>query len=180
MDYKDLSVRGLRYHLLVNDLDKESLHILKTGNIALNGIPIEAHIIGCSHAISISLLPNFKLHEVVFASSDSPGSAPLFTPKDIGCEQHLKMLDHSYLFVSFLASLDDEVVVSMGKELDKEADNEDELRLRYQFPKGPNGEEPFTGIFVSGQEEGISINTIHSYPNEGMAALTTTMIRKEA
>ena len=178
MEYKDQSARELRFHLLVNDLDEDSMQILETGTIEVNGIPIKARIIGCSHAISIGLFPGFSLHEVVFACPDSPGSTPLYTPQDMGCRQALGTKNNSYRFSSRLVDLDDPDVEMISQRLRQDTSREDELRLMFKFPAGPDGEDPFTGIVISGHEGGARIKTVHSYPNEGLAALTTTHLRR--
>lgn len=182
VDYQDQSAFGLMLNVIEGDIDKEQFDLRTNNKIIMPNFNIEASIIGASHIISF-VCPRLVFHEV-FACCDVHTHArrAFFGPLEkVMGKQHLVFGDFiSYEFNAELvawkrgqkklAQLENQINTKGGKK------KEGQIGVEYCFAEGSDGITPKTIILVEAGESFVSIETLHSYPNEMNLVFTKTDI----
>ena len=163
--YADQSVDNLQL-LVANQAIEKPVCILDTGTFANGGVRGEVHIIGSSHCATF-YHGDQVLTELL--TCEPPNSfSPLWrslteTPTIVESFGEL-----NYRFVPRICSLEQTPTPPTAQSI---------CSLRFQFPRTENGETPLTLVDITPIADGVKVHTVHQYPNEGKAALTTSIIR---
>ncbi|PID52091.1 MAG: hypothetical protein CR972_03640 [Candidatus Moraniibacteriota bacterium] len=188
--YQDQSADDLQLCLVQGRIQKEKLSILCTDSIIGDGIYLEIGIIGASHFWQ--LIDSFGtccLAEVFSCVQDysfaGKNKTMIFTLSD--AKNISKTFDHiSYHFHS------EKKTVQSGKRkmyalIDKIQSSallnkEGEAGLMYTFPQIDERDIPPTTVVCAmfdPYSRGITVETIHAYPNEDAIVFTKTMLEGE-
>ena len=137
-----------------------------TDPFANGGVRGEVPIIGCSHCATF-----YHSDRVVteMLTCDPPSS---FSPVWRSLTKTRMIVEPfggiRYHFVPRICSIKQEPDPPTARSI---------CSLRFQFPRTEGGETPLTLVDIIPITDGVRVHTIHHYPNEGKAALTTSIIR---
>jgi len=165
MEYKEQSVGDLKIFVAANSIQKPEC-ILASAQFSHDAVHGEVHVIGCSHYATFFLGKKI-LTEMVACQTPTSTSLLQQTLSETGSIVE-NLGGVSYHFVARICSVDKVPELPITRSL---------CSLRFQFPRTKNGEQPLTIVNVMPVASGVRLYTVHHYPNEGKAALTTSIIR---
>ena len=176
--YKDLSAHALRLRLYAGLVDWPGITVFARGRAVRGDLAIDASVIGTSHVMEVRS-GSLALTELL--ACDAPASTRpvvLWQPGDSAVE-YVGRGDACYRFDANVLGLErsaDEL--SQLRKLIRGARmSSTEVGLAYRFPSGIDG--PWTAetlVWAAAMPGGVVARTAHTYPSEGLVALSRTRI----
>ena len=176
--YKDLSAHALRLRLYAGLVDWPGITVFSRGRAVSGGLQIDASVIGSSHVMEVRS-GSLALTELL--ACEAPASAQplvLWQPGDSAVEYAARG-EACYRFDARVLGLE-KSAVELGelRGLIRGAClSATEVGLAYRFPSGIDG--PWTAetlVWAAAMPEGVMARTAHTYPSEGLVALSWTRI----
>ena len=168
--YKDRSAGDLQLHLFSNLVDPVLFTVVRQGRASVNGMRIDAYILGASHMIRFRAGAGC-LSEVLVCSDTVlqtwPGSCvshkPARGPLDLELDNVVYRFNGELLCRGAAESL----LGNLKTHVAKARTRTDEIGLSFEFPTEVRLEKPAeTLLWVRLGGAGAEIETVHSYPSE--------------
>ena len=168
--YKDRSAGGLQLHLFSNLVDPVLFTVVRQGRASVNGMRIDAYILGASHMIRFRAGAGC-LSEVLVCSDTVlqtwPGSCvshkPARGPLDLELDNVVYRFNGELLCRGAAESLLGDLKTRVAKAQTRP----DEIGLSFEFPTEVRLEKPAeTLLWARLGGAGAEIETVHSYPSE--------------
>lgn len=181
--YKDELVTDLRLHLIPGLVEKYHFSILKQDEILLDGLHIEAHIIGASHMIHYNIQGR-QFTEVLSCSSGHTkfDENIYWGPTDKKEHNVNATLCDDLIYSSRINQADWEQKTEIHRSLEQvitlAVDRFNEIGLIFQFPRLDRWTPtPETLVWVHAPNHtSVDVRTVHSYPAERSLILSSTHV----
>ncbi len=176
--YKDLSAHALRLRLYAGLVDWPGITVFSRGRAVSGDLQIDASVIGSSHVMEVRS-GSLALTELL--ACEAPASVQplvLWQPGDSAVE-YAPRGEASYRFDARVLRLE-KSVAKLGalRDLIRGAGlSANEVGLAHRFPSGIDG--PWaaeTLVWAAAKPEGVIARTAHTYPSEGLVALSWSRI----
>lgn len=176
--FKDVSAHALRLRLYAGSVEFPDAAVFSRGRAACGELEIDARVIGASHVMEVRR-SSLALTELL-ACDAPPAAQPLvlWQPGDTAVE-YAGWNSLSYRFEASVLELD-----NAGDQLPDLRDlirhanqSRSQIGLAFRFPSRVDG--PWTAetlVWAAVHPEGVTARTAHSYPSEGLVAISSTTI----
>ncbi|MBI9074427.1 MAG: DUF2617 family protein [Desulfatibacillum sp.] len=178
--YVDMSAAELRLTLLAGPVDASRFHVLEAQTVNIEGLEVEARIIGASHWVTLRMA-DLCIHELFSCHQMKDETALLqYGPlgQVSGPVDLLLFGKLNYTFNSRVMSLC--VPDAEAREIRESAllagDREGHMGLIQEFPSQEGLPAPQTIVWACLEPGAFKMATIHSYPNEGSLVITRTRV----
>ncbi len=182
LGYKDESALALRLRLYAGAVDRSQMIVLAHSRASAGAVGVDGAVIGASHLLEIRT-PDWTLTEVLACRGAAAGRPlAMWRPGDAGVDLELREGDR-YRFEARLAAWREALpeVARLRQRIDAAARSAAQIGLRYRFPSAAGGAStPETLVWVTAHPRGVTAATAHSYPSEGLVALSLTEMTLES
>ena len=182
--YQDDSARRLRLTLVEGELEGANLRVLARAEQRFGTqIRVAAAIIGSSHVIRYAV-GACVWHEVFACVPLAAGPRRLYTAPVTTLTKPVALTPDARTRYTFSATLTDwSAGAAALRRLERQVKTGDGLGLVYQFPTTPYLDDPPQTIVAARRtapQSGVIVETVHSYPNEGVIVLTRAATSRAA
>lgn len=176
--FKDLSAHALRLRLYAGSVTCPHATVLLRGRAARGDLEIRASVIGASHVMEVRSGSLALTELLACAAPENAQPVAWWQPGDSAVEYAA----HDAVRYRFHAEVMDlegvRATLRQLRRMIRRADRSPtEIGLAHRFPSGSNG--PWTAetlVWAAARPGGVTARTAHSYPSEGLVALSESSV----